>query len=142
MGKELEKGKVSTIRGRSPSADGSAAEPPPAALPTPPATATVGRGKAGRTKASLARQSMKMLWKLTDNIKYEECEVSASPGPGQSPGPAAASGSLQHPSVSQFRLGKLLLRRQASLRSCSRRGAGVLPQELRGLWKHGFVGSV
>uniref|UniRef100_A0A8D2M381 Uncharacterized protein n=1 Tax=Zonotrichia albicollis TaxID=44394 RepID=A0A8D2M381_ZONAL len=74
---------------------------------------------------------MKMLWKLTDNIKYEECEVSASPGPGQSPGPAAASGSLQHPSVSQFRLGKLLLRRQASLRSCSRRGAGVLPQELR-----------
>uniref|UniRef100_A0A8D2NXJ5 Transcription factor AP-2 alpha n=1 Tax=Zosterops lateralis melanops TaxID=1220523 RepID=A0A8D2NXJ5_ZOSLA len=74
-----------------------------------------------------------MLWKLTDNIKYEECEVSASPGPGQSPGPAAASGSLQHPSVSQFRLGKLLLRRQASLRSCSRRGAGVLPQELRGL---------
>ncbi|XP_030916086.1 transcription factor AP-2-alpha [Geospiza fortis] len=84
---------------------------------------------------------MKMLWKLTDNIKYEECEVSASPGPGRSPGPAATSGSLQHPSVSQFRLGKLLLRHQASLRSCSRRGAGVLPQELRGLWKHGFVGS-
>uniref|UniRef100_A0A8C0U2Y4 Transcription factor AP-2 alpha n=1 Tax=Cyanistes caeruleus TaxID=156563 RepID=A0A8C0U2Y4_CYACU len=56
---------------------------------------------------------MKMLWKLTDNIKYEECEVSASPGPGQSPGPADASGSLQHPSVSQFRLGKLLLRRQS-----------------------------
>lgn len=76
---------------------------------------------------------MKMLWKLTDNIKYEECEVSASLRPGHSPGTAAVSGSLQHPSVSQFRLGKLLLLRQASLRSCSWREAGVLSQELRGL---------
>lgn len=141
MGKELEKGKVSTIRGRSPSADGSAAQPPPAALPTPPRHRHR-RERQGRTKSSLSRQSMKMLWKLTDNIKYEECEVSASLGRGRAPGLAAATGSLQHPSVSQFRLGKLLLLRQASLRSCSWRGAGVLPLELRGLWKPGFVGSV
>lgn len=97
MGKELEKGKVSTIRGRSPSADGSAAQPPPAPLPTPPgAAAAVGKGRENQILSLslfLSRQSMKMLWKLTDNIKYEECEVSASPGRGKSPGPAAASGS-------------------------------------------------
>lgn len=30
-----------------------------------------------RGDRTLSRRPMKMLWKLTDNIKYEECEVSA-----------------------------------------------------------------
>lgn len=53
----------------------------------PPRSAAPRRGD-----RTLSRRPMKMLWKLTDNIKYEECEVSARQGRAQPRGPSPRAG--------------------------------------------------